>query len=60
LTQITAALHHGPPPDHSIVLKVPLVSGRTVKARIGSFFTETAIRKKGSAAFITEIFADEI
>ena len=28
-------LHTGPPPDHSTVLEVPLISGRTVKARIG-------------------------
>jgi hypothetical protein len=54
-------LHNGPPPDHSTVLKVPLVSGRTVKARIGPAHTERAMRRKGSAfTVITEVDADEI
>jgi hypothetical protein len=54
-------LHAGPPPDDSTVLDVTLLSGRTVKARIGPFQTEGVMRRKGSAiTLVTEIYADEI
>jgi hypothetical protein len=38
-------LHDGPPPDHSTVLGVPLVSGRTVNARIGPSHMERVTRR---------------
>jgi hypothetical protein len=51
----------GVPPEQNTVLEAPLFSGRTVKARIGPFYTERAIKRKGSAVpSITEVFADEI
>jgi hypothetical protein len=54
-------LHTGPLPDHSTVLEVPLVSGRTVKARVGPFFKEGVMRRPGTAVtLVTEIYADEI
>ena len=54
-------LHSGPPPDHSTVLEVPLVSGRTVKARISASHTEKAMRGRGSGgSSVTEVYADEI
>jgi hypothetical protein len=39
-------LHTGLPPDRSTVLNVPLVTGRTVKARIGPFHAEGAHRHR--------------
>jgi hypothetical protein len=53
-------LHTGPPPDHSTVLKVPLVSGRTVKARIGPFHIEGGARRGTGVRVITEVYANEI
>jgi hypothetical protein len=41
-------LRTGPPPNHSTVLKVPLVSGRTVKARIGRFRSKGKHEKRRS------------
>jgi hypothetical protein len=51
-------LHSGPPPDHSTVLEVPLVSGRTVKAQIPN--TEKAAGKWRRGSSVTEVYADEI
>jgi hypothetical protein len=42
-------LHTGPPPGPSTVVDVSLVTGRTVKARIGPFYTEAGTRR-GTAA----------
>jgi hypothetical protein len=53
-------LHTGPPPDHSTVLEVPLVSGRTVKARIGPSHTERVFRRGAPGSYVTEVYADEI
>lgn len=54
-------LHTGPPPGHSTVLEVPLVSGGTVKARIGPSHTERVMRRKGCVvSSVTEVYADEI
>jgi hypothetical protein len=53
-------LHTGPPPDHSTVLEVPLVSGRTVKARVGPFHTERVLRRGNPGVYVTEVYADEI
>jgi hypothetical protein len=53
-------LHNGPPPDHSTVLEVPLVSGRTVKARIGPSHTERVTRRGSPGSYVTEVYADEI
>jgi hypothetical protein len=53
-------LHTGPPPDHSTVLEVPLVSGRTVKARIGPSHTERVTRRGSPGSYVTEVYADEI
>jgi hypothetical protein len=53
-------LHTGPPPDHSTVLDVLLVTGRTVKARIGPFYAEGGTRRGTPVSFVTEVYADEI
>ena len=53
-------LHTGPPPDHSIVLDVPLITGRTVKARIGPFHTEGETNETGVPLLVTEVYGDEI
>jgi hypothetical protein len=53
-------LHSGPPSDHSTELEVPLVTGRTVKAWIGPFYTEGATRRGTAVTLVTEIYADEI
>ena len=49
-------LHNGPPPDRGTELDVPLITGRTVKARIGLPST------KGSKTRVTviSVYADEI
>jgi hypothetical protein len=53
-------LHGGPPPDRSTVLDVPLVTGRTVKVRIGPFYIKGTRRKGTGISFVTEVYADEI
>ena len=53
-------LHNGQPPDRSTVLEVPLVSGRTVKARIGSFRIEGVMRKGNPVSSVLEVYAIEI
>jgi len=53
-------LNSGPPPDHSTVLDVPLVSGRTVRAKISPFRREGIIKKGTNVRSITEVYADEI
>jgi hypothetical protein len=53
-------LHTGPPTDHSAVLEVPLVSGRTVNARIGPSHTERVLRRGSPGSYVTEVYADEI
>ena len=52
-------LHTGPPPDRGTVLEVPLVSGRSVKVRIGASHTEKAAGKQRGSS-VTEVYADEI
>jgi hypothetical protein len=37
--------HSGSPPDHSTVLEVPLVDGRTVNARVGPSHTERVLEE---------------
>jgi hypothetical protein len=51
-------LHTGQPPDHSTVLEVPLITGRTVKARIGPFHREGST-KRGVRSSVTEVYAEE-
>ena len=53
-------LHTGLPPDCGTVLDVPLVSGRTVKARVGTLNTEKAVGRGGKWTSVTEVYADEI
>jgi hypothetical protein len=53
-------LHDGPPPEQNTVLEVPLVSGRTVKARIGPSHTERVTRRGSPGSYVTEVYADEI
>jgi hypothetical protein len=53
-------LHNGPPPDHSTVLGVPPVSGRTVHARMGPFHTERVTRRSSPGSYVTEVYSDEI
>jgi hypothetical protein len=50
-------LHSGLLPEFGIELDVPLIKGRTVKARIGLSHTE--LNKAGSTG-VSEVFADEI
>jgi hypothetical protein len=42
------------------VLDVPLISGRTVKARIGPYHREGPIKKGTAVPAVTEVYADEI
>jgi hypothetical protein len=53
-------LRTGQPPDQGTVLEVALVSGRTVKARIGPFHREGSMRKGTAVQLVTEVCADEI
>jgi hypothetical protein len=53
-------LRTGPPPDHGSVLDVPLISGRTVKARIGPYHIEGGQKKGAPVASVTEVYADEV
>jgi hypothetical protein len=53
-------LRTGPPPDHGRVLDVPLVTGRTVKARIGPFYREGSVKQGTALPSVTEVYADEI
>jgi hypothetical protein len=53
-------LRTGPPPDHGTVLNVPLITGRTVKARIGPFHREGSMKKGTAVPSVTEVYADEI
>jgi hypothetical protein len=50
----------GLPPDHGTVLDVPLITGRTVKARIGRFRRESGMKKGTGVRLVTELYADEI
>jgi hypothetical protein len=51
-------LHIGPPPDRSTVLDVTLVSGRTVKARIGPS-QERSMKTGSTVSSVTDVYADE-
>ena len=53
-------LRAGPLPDHRTVVEVALVSGRTVKARIGPFHREGSLRKGTAVPSVSEVYADEI
>jgi hypothetical protein len=53
-------LHSGPPPEHSTVLEVALVSGRTVNARVGPSHKERVFRRGAPGSYVTEVYADEI
>lgn len=53
-------LRTGPLPDHGTVLDVLLITGRTVKARIGPFHMEGAKKKGAPVTPTTEVYADEI
>jgi membrane protein len=53
-------LRTDPPPDHGTVLDVPLVTGRTVKARIGPFYREGSVKQGTALPSVTEVYADEI
>jgi hypothetical protein len=50
----------GSPPDHGTVLDVPLISGRTVKARIGPYHPEGGAKRGSPGTFLTEVYADEV
>jgi hypothetical protein len=53
-------LRTGPPPNHGTVLDVPLITGRTVKARIGPYHMEGGKKKGAPVTSVTEVYADEI
>jgi hypothetical protein len=53
-------LHTGPPPDRDTVLNVTLVSGRTVKARIGPLHREGSMKTGSTVSSVTEVYAEEI
>jgi hypothetical protein len=53
-------LRTGPPPDRGTVLDVPLITGRSVKARIAPFHREGGLKQGTAVPSITEVFADEI
>ena len=50
-------LHNGPPPLSGIQLDVPLISGRTVKARIGLPNTK---HSEAVGTVVVTVYADEI
>ena len=52
-------LQTGQPPDRGTMLDVPLITGRTVKARIGSH-AEGGKRKGVAGSVITDVYAQEI
>lgn len=52
-------LHTGPPPDHGTLLDVPLITGRIVKARIGSR-SKGGKRKGVAGRATTDVYAHEI
>jgi hypothetical protein len=53
-------LHNGPPPASGTELDVPLITGRTVKARIGSLHREGRKRSGTAVSVVTDVYADEI
>jgi hypothetical protein len=57
---MSSPLRTGPPPDHGTMLDVPLITGRTVKARIGPFHREGSMKKGPAVPSVTEVYADEI
>ena len=50
-------LHNGPQPDNGTEIDVPLMSGRTVKARIGS--PDTTPKGRAFRPVVT-VYADEV
>lgn len=52
-------LHNGPQPDNGTELDVPLITGRTVKARIGSHNTAPNTRGRAFRPVVS-VYADEI
>jgi hypothetical protein len=53
-------LRTGPPPVRGAVLDVPLITGRSVKARIGPFHREGGLKQSTAFPCVTEVFAEEI
>jgi hypothetical protein len=53
-------LRTAPPPGRVTVLDVPLVTGRTVTARIGPFHREGSMKQGTAVPSVTEVYADEI
>ena len=52
-------LHNGPQPDNGTELDVPLMSGRTVKARIRSPDIKPHIKGRAFRPVVT-VYADEV
>jgi hypothetical protein len=42
------------------VLDVPLITGRTVKDRIGPFYREGSMKRGTAVPSVTEVYANEI
>jgi hypothetical protein len=53
-------LHKGDPPNQGTEVDVPLITGRTVKARIGSFRRHGSARTGVPGSVTNEVYADEI
>jgi hypothetical protein len=53
-------LHNGSPPAPGTELDVTLITGRTVKARIGPIHREGSKRSDIGVSVVTEVHAEEI
>jgi hypothetical protein len=58
--QATGRLHTGPPPPPGTEVKVLLITGRTIKARIGSIHRARNKRAGIAVSVTTEVHANEI
>jgi hypothetical protein len=53
-------LHNGPPPLCGTELDVSLITGRTVKVRIGPLHRDGSFRRGRTVSLVTDVFADEV